>query len=160
VAARAEDIRGDRATRADRTLVITRVFNAPRSLVFKLWTDPAHLVRWWGPKGMTLVSSELDIKPGGATRRVLRSESGELCVKRGLYREIVEPERLVFTYADEDADGRLGPETLVTVTFAEEGNKTRLTLHQALFETKALCDGHRKGWTGALERLAEYLQTI
>lgn len=160
MAARAEDIRHDAPARADRTLVITRLFDAPRSLVFKAWTDPAHLARWWGPKGFALTSMEADVRPGGATRRALRAETGEMCIKRGAYREIVEPERLVFTYADEDAEGRLGPETLVTVTFADEGQKTRLTLHQALFETRALRDGHGWGWGSALERLAEYLPTL
>ncbi len=73
------------------------------------------------------------------------------------YREIVEPERLVFTYTFEDATGKTGHETLVTVTFADEGGKTRLTLHQAVFESVTVRDEHVRGWTEALDRLAECL---
>ncbi len=118
----------------ERELVITRVFDAPRSLVFKTWTQPEHLARWWGPQGFTIVSCEMDVRPGGGWRRCMRSPEGTLHTKRGVYREIVVPERLVFTYADVDAAGRAGPETLVTVSFAEQGGKTRLTLHQTGFE--------------------------
>jgi uncharacterized protein YndB with AHSA1/START domain len=82
---------------------------------------------------------------------------GQLHIKRGVYREIVAPERLVFTYADEDADGRLGPETVVTVTFEEVGARTRLTLRQVGFETVTARDAHAGGWTSCLERFAEYL---
>lgn len=161
MAARAESIRRDAGARADRTLVIERLLDAPRELVFKVWTDPAHLARWWGPKGFALVTCEAEMRPGGASRRVLRAESGELCVKRGVCRELVPPERLVLTYADEDAEGRLGPETVVTVTLAEApGGRTLLTLHQTLFATQALRDGHRLGWNSSLERLADYLSTL
>ena len=141
----------------DRELVITRVFDAPPSLVFKLWTRPEHAARWWGPQGFTTLSCEMDVRPGGAWRRRMRSPEGTVHVKRGVYREIVEPERLVFTYADEDADGRLGHETLVTVSLAEADGKTELTLHQAVFDTVAARDSHRGGWTSCLERFADHL---
>ena len=104
-------------------LVISRVFEAPRSLVFKAWTQPEHLARWWGPKGFTLVACEMDVRPGGAWFRRMRSPEGAEYIKRGVYREIVAPERLVFTYVNEEADGSLGPETVVTVTFEEFGEK-------------------------------------
>ena len=142
---------------AERELVITRVLDAPRSLVFKLWTRPEHLARWWGPQGFTTISCEMDVRPGGAWFRCMRSPEGSLYTKRGIYREIVPPERLVFTYANEDADGRLGPETLVTVTLEEHGAKTRLTLHQSGFESVSERDAHAGGWTSCLERFAEYL---
>lgn len=141
----------------ERVLVITRVFDAPRRLVFKAWTEPEHAARWWGPQGFTTLSCEMDVRPGGIWRRCMRSPEGTLCIKRGVYREVVPPERLVFTYADEDADGGLGHETLVTVTFAEQGEKTKLTLHQAVFDTVAARDAHEGGWTSCLERFAEYL---
>ena len=119
-------------------LVVTRLLDAPRSLVFKVWTEPEHLARWWGPKGFTLLSCETDVRPGGTWVRCLRGPEGTKYIKRGTYREIVEPERLAFTYIDEDAQGRRGPETLVTVTFEEEGDRTRLTLRQTGFESLEL----------------------
>jgi uncharacterized protein YndB with AHSA1/START domain len=140
-----------------RELVVTRVFDAPRRLVFRAWTDPAHAARWWGPFGFALLSCEMDVRPGGAWRRCMRSPEGSLHCKQGVYREIVEPERLVFTYADEDAGGRVGHETLVTVSFAEEGGKTRLTLHQAVFDSAEACEAHEGGWASCLERFACYL---
>jgi uncharacterized protein YndB with AHSA1/START domain len=141
-------------------LVITRLLDAPRSLVFKVWVQPEHLARWWGPKGFTLLSCETDVRPGGSWVRVMRAPEGTKHIKRGVYREIVEPERLVFTYVNEDADGSFGPETVVTVTFEEQGAKTRLTLHQTGFDSTALRDGHEGGWTSCLERFAEYLANV
>lgn len=142
---------------AERELVVTRVFDAPRRLVFKAWTQPEHAARWWGPQGFTTISCKMDVRPGGAWRRCMRAPDGTEYRKRGVYREIVEPERLVFTYASEDLDGDIGHETLVTVTFAEEAGKTRLTLRQVGFETVAACESHQGGWTSSLERFAEYL---
>ena len=139
-------------------LVISRVFEAPRSLVFKAWTQPEHLARWWGPKGFTLVAWEMDVRPGGAWFRRMRSPEGAEYIKRGVYREIVAPERLVFTYVNEEADGSLGPETVVTVTFEDFGERTRLTLHHSGFDSIPSRDGHEGGWTSALERFGEYLE--
>ena len=145
---------------SDRALVITRIFDAPQRVVFKVWTAPEHLARWWGPQGFTTLSCVMDVRPGGAWVRRIRSPAGTLHTKRGVYREVVEPERLVFTYADEDESGRLGPETLVSVTFEEHGAQTRLTLHQSGFETMAARDGHYGGWTSCLERFVDYLATL
>jgi len=141
-------------------LVITRLLDAPRSLVFKVWTQPEHLARWWGPKGFTLLSCETDVRPGGTWVRCMRAPEGTKHIKRGVYREIVEPERLVFTYVNEDADGRLGPETVVTVTFEEQGAKTKLTLYQTGFESIDARDAHEGGWASCLERFAEYLANV
>ena len=145
------------ARSAEPALIITRVFDAPRRLVFKAWTQPDRAARWWGPHGFTTISCEMDVRPGGAWRRCMRAPDGTEHRKRGVYREVIEPERLVFTYADEDGDGHPGPETLVTVTFADLGSKTELTLHQADFESVTARDAHRGGWTSCLERFAEYL---
>jgi uncharacterized protein YndB with AHSA1/START domain len=141
----------------ERELVITRVFDAPRRLVFKAWTAPEHLVRWWGPRGFTTISGRMDVRPGGAWFRSMSAPDGTEHRKHGVYREIVEPERLVFTYVTEDPKGNPGPETVVTVTFADLDGKTRLTLHHALFESVAARDSHRDGWTGCLERFAGHL---
>ena len=145
------------AESAERELVITRVFDAPRRLVFKAWTEPERVVHWWGPRGFTIPSCKLDVRPGGAFRFCMRSPEGTDHWLRGVYREIVEPERLVLTWAWEDAEGKPGHETLVTVNFAEHGAKTKLTLHQALFESITARDAHRDGWTSCLDRLAEYV---
>jgi uncharacterized protein YndB with AHSA1/START domain len=97
--------------------------------------------------------------PGGRrlSRLHARSPAGAEHWKQGVYREVVPPERLVFTFAWEDAEGKPGHQTLVTVTFAEHGDTTELTLHQAVFESVARRDEHRRGWASTLERFAEYL---
>ena len=138
-------------------LVITRIFDAPRPLVFKLWSEPEHLMRWWGPRGFTPISGRMDVRQGGRWSRLMRSPDGSVVRKHGVYRELVAPERLVLTYITDDAAGNPGPETLVTVTFADHDGKTRLTLHQTGFQSVAERDDHRRGWTGALDGFAAYL---
>jgi uncharacterized protein YndB with AHSA1/START domain len=144
----------------ERELVITRVFDAPRDLVFKGWIEPERLGRWWGPRGFTMPSCKMEVRPGGAYRFQMRSPEGTDHWLQGVYREVVEPERLACTWAWLDADGTPVHETLLTVTFDEEGDKTKLTLHQAVFESVAARDAHQSGWTSALECLAEYLATV
>jgi uncharacterized protein YndB with AHSA1/START domain len=144
----------------ERELVLSRVFDAPRPLVFAAWTEAACAARWWGPKGFVSVSCEMDVRPGGRWRRAMRSPAGSLHIASGVYREIAAPERLVFSYAWEDADGRPGPETLVTVSFAERDGKTELTLRQAVFETVTARDAHRGGWASCLDRFADYLASL
>jgi len=145
------------ASAAELELVITRILDAPRELVFKAWTEPDRVIRWWGPRGFTTAHYELDFRPDGAYRVCMRSPEGTEHWQRGVCREVVEPERLVFTFAWEDSEGKPGHETLVTVTLAEFGAKTKLTLHQAVFETVTARDLHQGGWASALEWLAEYL---
>jgi uncharacterized protein YndB with AHSA1/START domain len=145
------------ALSAERELVVTRIFDAPRRLVFKMWTEPEHLMRWWGPRGFTGISGQMDVRPGGTWSRSMRAPDGSVIRKRGVYREITAPERLVLTYVTDDMAGNPGPETLVTVTFTDLGGKTELTLHQAAFASVAARNDHQHGWTGALERLAAYL---
>ena len=141
----------------ERELVITRIIDAPRHLVFQAWTEPDRVMRWWGPQGFVTTYSDMDIRPGGAFRVCMRSPEGTEHWKQGIYREVVAPERLVFTFAWEDAEGKPGHQTLVTVTFAERGDRTELMLHQAVFETVETCNDHRRGWTSTLQRFAEYL---
>jgi uncharacterized protein YndB with AHSA1/START domain len=144
----------------DRVLVITRLLDAPRALVFKVWSQPEHLVHWWGPKGFTAPSCEMDLRPGGAWRACIRSPEGTEHRMQGSYREIVEPERLVFTFAWEDDEGEPGHQTLVTVTFAEQDGKTRLTFHQATFESDESRDSHHGGWSECFDRLEDYLARL
>jgi uncharacterized protein YndB with AHSA1/START domain len=147
------------AIAAERELTITRVLDAPRSLVFKVWTEPSHLVRWWGPKNFTAPSCEMDLREGGAWRSCIRSPEGKDHWMQGVYREIVEPERVVFTFAWEE-DGEPSHETLVTVTFAEENGKTRLTFHQAVFESVESRGSHHGGWSECFDRLEDYLASL
>ncbi|HTE85555.1 MAG TPA: SRPBCC domain-containing protein [Dehalococcoidia bacterium] len=146
-----------------KELVLTRVFDAPRELVFKAWTDPRHVAEWWGPHGFTNPVCELDARPGGAILiHMLWPDGSTVNPMRGVYHEIVEPERLVFTStAMEDEQGKPGLEVLNTVTFAEDNGKTRMTLHalvvKAAPETAAALAGMEQGWTESLERLSAYV---
>lgn len=134
-----------------QALEICRILDAPRVLVFKAWTSAEHLARWWGPKDFSAPSLSMDFRPGGTYRHAIRSADGTDYWMRGVYREIVEPERIVFTFAwGEDAPE---PETLVTVTFEEHDGKTRLTFRQEPFATIEERDSHASGWGECLDRL-------
>lgn len=145
---------------ADRELVVSRLIDAPRALVFRTWTQPEHVARWWGPQGFTTIHCDMDIRVGGKYRCGMRSPQGTEHWKVGVYREIVEPERVVFTFAWEDASGDTGHELLTTVTFEERGTKTLLTLRQGTFESMEGRDDHVRGWTSCLERFAGYIKGV
>jgi uncharacterized protein YndB with AHSA1/START domain len=143
----------------DLDLTITRVLDAPRELVFEVWTNPDHLAKWFGPSGFTVPSCTLKLVEGGAWRICIHSEAERMerwC--RGVYHEIVRPERLVFSFAWEEPDGGLGHDTLVTITFEDLGGKTEMTFHQAIFETVEDRDGHVDGWRSAFDDLHTYLE--
>ena len=146
------------STSADRELVVSRLIDAPPALVFRAWTQPEHIARWWGPQGFTTIYCDMDIRIGGRYRFGMRSPEGTEHWKVGVFREIVEPERVVFTFAWEASDGTPGHELLTTVTFTEQDGQTLLTLRQAVFETTDGRDDHGRGWTSCLERFAEYMQ--
>jgi uncharacterized protein YndB with AHSA1/START domain len=139
-------------------LVINRVFDAPRSRVWQAWTDPDQMKVWSSPRGFTIPVSEGDLRPGGRWHATMRQPDGTLLNLGGEYREIVEPERLVFTHAWYDGDGKQqGPETIVTVTLVERGNKTEMNFRQSGFDSNGSRDGHAGGWTECFERLDELL---
>jgi len=120
----------------DREIVIARVFDAPRELVFEAWTNPEHLPRWFGPKGFTLATQEIDIRVGGRWRFVFHGPDGTAYDNRMVFLEVKRPERLVFDHStDRDDD----PSTFrTTITFDEQSNgKTVVTLRQ-LHPTKEL----------------------
>jgi uncharacterized protein YndB with AHSA1/START domain len=147
----------------EQELVLTRVFDAPRELVFKVWTDPKHVALWWGPHRFTNPVCELDLRPGGAILIHMRGPDGVVYRMTGVYREVVEPERLVFTSAALDAAGNPMFELLTTVTFAEEGGKTKQILRARVIKRTAQAApylaGMQAGWTQSLERLAAYVAT-
>jgi uncharacterized protein YndB with AHSA1/START domain len=145
----------------ERELVITRVFDAPRELVFRAWTDPKHMARWWGPKHFTNRVEQMDVRPGGAWRIIMCAPDGAEHPSQGVYREILPPERLVFTNTAVDKDGKVIIDGFTTVTFADQNGKTKLTL-----ETRGVAKvdyaanylkGMEAGWTQSLERLGESL---
>ncbi|HZT50821.1 MAG TPA: SRPBCC domain-containing protein [Stellaceae bacterium] len=141
------------------TLVITRVFDAPRDAVFKAWTDPAQVARWKGPRGVQAEVEQMDARAGGGYRVAMHGTPNGTMVVRGVYREVVPPERLVFTWAWEDdaATHRAGHETLVTVTLRAIGRRTELTLRHDNFDSAQSRDGHGYGWNGSFDKLAEFL---
>lgn len=151
-------IRSAAAGAADTAeLVIVREFDAPRELVFATWTDPKHARHWWGPKDHPATHLEMDARPGGRWRnRLTSTETGVHLWHSGVFREVVPPERLVFTFAWEE-EGERGLETVVTVTFAEHGGRTRMTFRQAPFRSTGERDGHACGWTSCFDRLTEHL---
>ncbi len=142
-------------------LVITRVLDAPRSRVFEAWTDPTQVAQWWGPHGFTNPLCELDVRPGGAIRIDMRAPNGTVYPMTGVYREIVEPERLVFTSAALDGAGKPLFEVLNTLIFGDQGGKTTLALEarvvKATAEAAPYLAGMEAGWTQTLERLEAYV---
>lgn len=142
---------------ADRVLVIERVFDAPRKLVFDAWTQSEHMAKWWGPRGFKSTVLRNELRPGGAYRIHMLGPDGDHWTQ-GVYREVVPPERLVMVGSWADAQGNpTRPETTLTLIFEELAGKTRLTLHNAIFESTTARDMHQSGWSSALECLAEYL---
>jgi uncharacterized protein YndB with AHSA1/START domain len=146
---------------ANREVVIMRVLDAPRSVVFKAWTDPKHVAQWWGPDGFTNPVCEMDVRPRGAIRIHMRGPDGTVYPMTGVYQEIIEPERLVFTAAALDEKGNPLFEVLSTVTFSEQGGKTTLTLQARVVKSAAgaapYLSGMEAGWTQSLERLEAYV---
>jgi uncharacterized protein YndB with AHSA1/START domain len=146
---------------AEREITITRIFDAPRETVFEAWTDPKMLAQWWGPKGFTNPRCEFDARVGGIIRIDMRAPDGAIYPMGGEVREIVPPERLVFTNNALDADGKPIIEGFTTVTFAEEGGKTKLTLRtrgSAVTEIAVnYLQGMEMGWTMSIDKLEALL---
>jgi uncharacterized protein YndB with AHSA1/START domain len=144
-------------TKAHRELTITRVFDAPRELVWKAWTDPAQFAYWFGAElEVPLSKVSLDVRPGGAWTAPMIAEDGSEMPFAGLYREVQEPERLVMTF--EDAGREVDDDRQVlTVTFADLGGKTEVVLHHAGVLAQEHFDGLEGGYGSFLDRLAELL---
>jgi uncharacterized protein YndB with AHSA1/START domain len=161
-------------TTEQESFVLTRVFDAPRKLVWRVFTDPEHMKQWWGPKGFTVVHAKMDLRPGGTYLYGMRTPDGHEMWGRFVYREIVPPERMVFINSFSDAQGGLtrhpmSPnwplELLSTFTFTEHEGKTTFTItwrpYNANEEERKAFDAGRKsmnhGWNGTLDQLTEYL---
>jgi uncharacterized protein YndB with AHSA1/START domain len=148
--------------RKESELVFTRVFDALRELVFKAWTDPKHLAQWWGPGGFTNPACEVDLRPGGAIRIDMRGHDGIVYPMTGVYQEIAAPGRLVFTASALDEKGKPLFEVRNTVTFTEQGGKTKLAVQARVLSTTAVgathLDGQEAGWSQSLDRLDQFLR--
>lgn len=155
------DARNSTAMKQDeRELVITRIFDAPPTLVYRMWTEKEHVMRWSAPRGFTVIFSEADLRPGGAWRACMRTPDGVDLWLGGVYREVVKDKRLVFTHAWDGPDGKPGHETLVTLSFEDHQGKTKFTLRQGPFDSVGSRDGHGGGWGETLDILGEHLATL
>lgn len=145
-------------------VTLTRIFDAPRELVFKAWVERDRLQRWWGPKGFTNPVCEIDPRAGGSILIHMRAPDGVTYPMTGTFVEVIEPERLVFSSAALDQNGNEMFRVLNTVTFEAQGNKTKLTLHaQATMTTPAApryLAGMEMGWKLSLDRLADEVGSI
>ena len=145
----------------DREIKMTRVFDAPRELVFKAYTDPEAIPHWWGQRNSVTIVDKMDVRPGGAWRYVARVPDGTEYAFRGEFREVVPPERLVYTFEFEGMPGLI---TVDTITFEETDGKTTLT-NFSLFDSiedrdGMLASGMEEGANESLDLLAEYLETL
>ncbi len=146
----------------ERELIINRTFNAPRERVFNAWIDQKLMAQWWGPQGFTNPVCELDVRPGGAIRIDMRGPDGTVYPMKGLFHEIVPPQRLVFTssaFEDEKGDPQL--ETINTVTFIGMVNTTMIMLQAEVMKTtpavQEALEEMSEGWNQSLDRLEELL---
>lgn len=142
-------------------LVTTRVFDAPRELVYRAWTEVKHVQQWWGPKGFTNPVCEMDVRVGGKIRIHMRAPDGMVYPMTGIFEEIVRPERLVFVSSALDDKGNSMFDVQSTVLFTEHAGKTTLTLQLRVIKTTAAAPQYLKGmemgWTMSLDRLAGHL---
>jgi len=151
-------------------LIITRVFDAPRGLVWKAWTEPERLMHWWGPKNFTAPACRIDLRVGGTYLYCMRSPEGKDYWSTGVYREIIPLERIVCTDSFADEKGNVVPaahygvsgvfplEMLVTVTFEELERKTKMILRHVGLPTGLMSDMTNAGWNESFDKLAESLK--
>jgi uncharacterized protein YndB with AHSA1/START domain len=161
----------------EEDFTFTRSLNAPRDLVFRMWTERDHLQQWFGPKGCPIVAWTNDLRPGGMMHYAMQMPGGGAMWGRWVYREIVTPERFVFVASFSDEEGGIvrAPfsagwplEMLSVVTFAEQGDRTEITLrasaHNASeLERETFNSAHnslRQGWDGTFAQLAKYVQAV
>ncbi len=141
-------------------LVLTRVFDAPRELVYQAWTDPKSLAQWFGPRGFTNPVCEVDLRSGGVWRHVMRGPDGNEYPMVAIFQEVIPPERLVYlTYVPNREKSLF--EILNTVKFTAQAGKTKLTIEARVLkstpEAAPMLAGMEEGWSQTLERLATYL---
>lgn len=151
----------DAYTKPDAEVTLVRVFDAPRDLVWKAWTDPEQLAKWWGPKGFTNPVCEIDVKRGGRILIHMTAPDGTPFPMNGVFHEVDPPYRLVFSDAAIDAAGNVLADGFTVVTFEDLGGKTRLTVESiakaAVPDAAEMVRGMNDGWNESLDRLAGLL---
>jgi uncharacterized protein YndB with AHSA1/START domain len=145
---------GEGHDQSKNELVITRIFDAPRELVFKLWTDPEHVAQWWGPHRFKTTVQEMNVRVGGRWRYAMRGPDGNDHPFDGVYLAVAEPERLVF---EGSIHGDSSQSVWTEVTFTEQAGKTKVTVHQVFSFESAATRGASMGWNQQLDRLTAYL---
>lgn len=143
----------------DDELLIVREFDAPVALVFRLWEDRHHMLRWWGPEEFTTVELDWELTPGRRWGGAMTSRHYGLSRFAGIIREIERNRRIVFTFQWDEASGR-DRDTLVTVTFTEQDGRTIQTFHQTPFSTVAIRDSHVGGWNSLFNKQQIYVENI
>ncbi len=150
-----------KTTYGEGTVAITRVFDAPRELVWRAWTDPKMMAQWFGPRGFTSSVPELDVRVGGGLRIVMHGPDGNDYPMKGVFREVTPPQRLVFSNIAVDNDGNHLLEGETTVTFSEQGGQTTLTVKSHAVGKVPLApqmlSGMEAGWTQSIDKLGELL---
>ena len=148
-------------TPSDREIVMTRVFDAPRDLVFEAHTSCEHLSRWWGPRRYEVIGCEVDFRPGGPWRIVHRGPEGEEYAFRGEYREIVRPERIVWTFEFEGMPGKISVETQTLEEHDGKTTFTSTTVFDSVEERDGMLEsGMESGAAETMDRLDEYLEVL
>lgn len=141
----------------NRTLRISRDYNAEPQKVFDAWTKPEQLVQWWGPEGVHIPAHKLDVREGGAWRTVMENDKGEQFIVSGVYKTVEIANRLVFTWAWEQEDGSRGYQSEVDILFEAISDGTRLNIVHSVFEDNESRDQHNMGWTSSLNCLEAFL---
>lgn len=136
---------------------IVLIFEAPRKLMFRHWVRPEDLSAWFAPAGFTVTGCQVDARPGGRWQVEFTSAAGQVHREYGEFREVVAPERLAFTLTQQDGEGNTGPQTQVTVTFADQDSKTEMTFEQTGFTSTAARDGNAEGWKECFDKLEQRL---
>ena len=146
------------AEQPDDTVRITRIIDARREEVFRAWTDPDEIRRWWGPGEFTCPEAEVDLRPGGSYRLAMQPAAGDPFIVGGTYRQVEPPARLVYTWRWETGPAADGSESLVAVEFHSQGDRTELVLTHTEFPASHGPAPYRMGWEGGLDKLGSLLR--
>jgi len=147
----------DQAIRPEKEVTITRIYDAPKEMVFRAWTDAKQVAKWWGPEVFTNPVCEIDARPGGAILIHMQAPDGAIFIMTGMFKAVVEFDLITFSNQPQDAEGNALLEGFTSVTFEDEGGKTKLTVQSKMiglvdFAPEMLA-GMEMGWSQSLDKL-------